>query len=57
MSWRFQYNRPATLSASGTLSTFLKGELTDWQAETLTTADLITSYRNTLIRLSAIMRR
>lgn len=39
-------DQPLSL-ASGTLSTFLKGELTDWQAETLTTQDLITSYRNT----------
>ncbi len=36
--------KPLSLS-SGTLSTFLKGELKDWQAETLTTDDLIASYR------------
>ncbi len=38
--------KPLSLS-SGTLSTFLKGELTDWRAETLTTDNLIASYRAT----------
>ena len=36
--------RPLSLSG-GTLETFMRGELADWQAGTLATEDLITSYR------------
>lgn len=37
--------KPLSL-AGGTLETFLRGELADWQAGTLVTDDLISSYRN-----------
>ena len=37
--------KPLSLSG-GTLETFLRGELADWQAGTLTTDNLVSSYRN-----------
>ena len=37
--------KPLSL-ANGTLETFMKGNLTDWQAQTITSDELIASYRN-----------